>query len=106
MRIQALKTLLDGSTTTRKGTIYEEEDLKARELIGMGYAVHLPEPEESVAAPIAFLASNDNKDERADPFTAPLTGFRDGLEQPASSLQADQAQQKRTYRKRAAGTKS
>ncbi|TPJ86950.1 MULTISPECIES: hypothetical protein [unclassified Mesorhizobium] len=97
MRIQALKTLLDGNVTTKKGTVYEEDDFKARDLINMGYAVHLPEPDESVAAP---LVGKDNVD-----FLLLQAGGHVGLEKPASSSQEDQARPKRTYTKRAASTK-
>ncbi|QKC99186.1 hypothetical protein [Mesorhizobium sp. NZP2298] len=108
MRIQALKTLLDGNVTTKKGTVYEEDDHKARDLINMGYAVHLPEPEDSAAAPIVFLAANDNAEDGKpnDPFMVPQAGGHVGLEKPASSSQEDQARPKRTYTKRAASTKS
>lgn len=98
MRIQTLKTLLDGNVTTRKGQIVDVDAFKARELIAMGYAVHLPEPEESVAAPIAFSSS--------EPFTALQVGGRDGLEKPALSSRAAQAPQKRKSTKRAAKQKS
>lgn len=104
MKIQALKTLLDGREYTRKGQIIEIDDWKARELIAMGYAVHIPEVEKSIAAPL--VAANDNEDERVDPFTAPQVGGLDGLEKPASLSQEDQVRPKRTYRKRAVGTKS
>ncbi|MBZ9921909.1 hypothetical protein LB579_29910 [Mesorhizobium sp. BR1-1-7] len=97
MRIQALKTLLDGNVTTKKGAVYEEDDFKARDLINMGYAVHLPEPEDSVAAPIAFGATG--------PFAPLQAGGHVGLEKPASLSQEDQARPKRTYTKRAASTK-
>lgn len=104
MRIQYLKTLLDGNVTTRKGTIIEIDDWKARELIAMGYAVHIPEVEKSAAAPL--VAANDNEGERADPFRDRRPGGLDGLEKPASLSQEDQVRPKRTYRKRAVGTKS
>ena len=94
MRIQALKTMLDGNVKTRKGTIYEEDDYKARELIAMGYAVHIPEPEESEAAP---LVKKDSVD-----FPQRRPGGRVGSAKPASSLPEDQARPKRTYKKRAA----
>lgn len=98
MRIQALKTMLDGRDYTRKGQIVEIDDFKARELIAMGYAVHLPEPEESVAAPIAFSSP--------EPFPALQVGGRDGLEKPALSSREDQVPQKRKSTKRAAKQKS
>lgn len=97
MRIQYLKTLLDGSVTTRKGTIVEIDDWKARELIAMGYAVHIPEVEKSMAAPLA--ADNDN------PFTERRVTGRDGSAKPASSSQEGQVRPKRTYKKRAAAAK-
>lgn len=98
MKIQALKNLLDGNVMTKKGTIYEEDDGRAKELIALGNAVHIPEPKDSVAAPIAFL----NKEETSDPFTDRRTGGRTGSAKPASSLQEGQARPKRTYRKSAA----
>lgn len=99
MRIQVLKTLVDGNVRTKKGTIYEEQDWKARELIAKGYAVRIPEVEKSVAAPL--VAANDNKGESADPFLAPRRGGQDGLAKPALLSQADQAPRKRKSRKRA-----
>jgi hypothetical protein len=106
MKVQALKTLLDGNEYTRKGAIVEMDQWRAHELIALGYVVHIPEPEESVAAPIAFLAANDNKDERVDPFMAPRNGGLDGLEKPASLSQEGQARPRRTYKRREADTKS
>lgn len=104
MRIQYLKTLVDGNVTTRKGTVVDIDEWKAKDLISTGYVVHLPEPEESVAAPIAFLAANDNKDD--EPFPLLQVGGRDGLEKPALSSRADQVPQKRKSTKRAAKQKS
>lgn len=94
MKIQYLKTLLDGNVTTRKGAIVEIDDWKARELIAMGYAVHIPEVEKSVAAPL--VADNDN------PFAERPIGFLNGSAKPASSSQEAPARPKRTYKKRAA----
>lgn len=103
MRIQFLKTLVDGNETTRKGTIVDIDQWKARELIAMGYAVHLPEIEESVAAPLAIIAANDNAREDGqpdDPFEEPQTGSPDGSERPASLSPEAPARQKRKYTKR------
>lgn len=100
MRIQYLKTLLDGNVTTRKGTIVEIDDWKARELIAMGYAVHIPEVEKSMAAPL--VAANDNA---PDPFTERRPIGRDGSAKPASSSQEAPVRPKRTYKKREAAAK-
>ena len=112
MRIQALKTLLDGNVKTKKGAIVEVDDHRGRQLVLKGYAVEIPEIEDSVAAPIAFVSEapaalttepKDNvatKDKSADPFAAPLAGGQDGSEKPASSSEADQARPKRTYTRR------
>lgn len=97
MRIQYLKTLLDVNVTTRKGTIVEIDDWKARELIAMGYAVHIPEVEKSVAAPL--VAANDN------PFTGRQIGSLNGSAKPASLSQEAPARPKRTYKKREAAAK-
>lgn len=97
MKIQALKTLLDGREYTRKGQIVEMDDWKARDLIALGYAVHIPEPESSVAAPIVF-----DREDGEDVFTEPQAGGRDGLEKPASSSQEAPVRQKRAYSKRKA----
>lgn len=97
MRIQALKTTVDGNVMTRKGEIVEMDEWKARDLINMGYAVHIPEPEESIAAPIAF-----NNPVFPDPFPKLQVGGRDGLEKPASLSQEDQVRPKRTYKRRVA----
>lgn len=94
MRIQYLKTLLDGNVTTRKGTIVEIDDWKARELIALGYAVHIPEVEKSIAAPLVAAQANPTKERRA-------TG-RGGSAKPASLSQEAPARPKRTYKKRAA----
>lgn len=94
MKIQALRTLVDGNVTTKRGTVYEEDDFKARELIAFGYAVRVPEPDEAPAAPIAFSAP--------DPFQEPPAGGPGGSERPASSSQEAPARQKRKYTKRAA----
>ena len=94
MRIQALKTLLDGNVYTNKGAVVEVDDFKAKELIALGYAVHIPEPEESVAAPISFGAP--------EPFSEPPAGGPGGLETPALSSQEAPARQRRPYKKRAA----
>ena len=102
MKIQALKNLLDGNVMTKKGTIYEEDDGRARELIALGNAVHIPEPKDSAAAPIAFL----NKEETSDPFTERRTIGHVGSAKPASLSQEDQARPKRTYKKRAAKSES
>lgn len=102
MRIQALKNLLDGNVMTKKGTVYEEDDYRAKELIALGNAVHIPEPKDSQAAPIAFLSNED----ASDPFTDRRTGGRVGSAKPASSLPEDQARPKRTYRKRTAKSES
>ncbi len=100
MRIQYLKTLLDGNVTTRKGTIVEIDDWKARELIAMGYAGHIPEVEKSMAAPL--VAANDNA---PDPFPERRATGRDGSAKPASSSQEAPARPKRTYKKREAAAK-
>lgn len=94
MRIQALKTLLDGNVYTNKGAVVEVDDFKAKELIALGYAVHIPEPEESPAAPISFGAP--------EPFPEPPAGGPGGSVTPASSSQEAPARQKRPYKKRAA----
>lgn len=101
MKIQYLKTLLDGNVTTRKGTIVEIDDWKARELIAMGYAVHIPEVEKSVAAPL--VTARDG--ETSDPFTERRATGRDGSAKPASLSQEALARPKRTYKKRAAAAK-
>lgn len=98
MRIQYLKTLLDGNVTTRKGTIAEIDDWKARELIALGYAVHIPEVEKSIAAPL--VAARDG--ETSDPFPARRVTGRGGSAKPASLSQEAPARPKRTYKKRAA----
>jgi len=97
MRIQYLKTLLDGNVTTRKGTIAEMDDWKARELIALGYAVHIPEVEKSIAAPLVAAQANPTKARR------PIG--RDGSAKPASSSQEAPARPKRTYKKREAAAK-
>lgn len=97
MRIQYLKTLLDGNVTTRKGTIVEIDDWKARELIALGYAVHIPEVEKSIAAPLVAAQANPTKARRA-------TG-RGGSAKPASSSQEPPARPKRTYKKREAAAR-
>lgn len=98
MRIQYLKTLLDGNVTTKKGTVAEVDNWKARELIALGYAVHIPEVEQSVAAPL--VAARDG--ETSDPFTERRATGRDGSAKPASLSQEAPARPKRTYKKRAA----
>ena len=98
MKIQALKNLLDGNVMTKKGTIYEEDDGRARELIALGNAVHIPEPKDSVAAP---LVSKDNVD-----FPLRRTIGHVGSAKPASLSQEDQARPKRTYKRRAAKSES
>lgn len=98
MRLQALKTTLDGNVYTRKGEIVEVDDWKGRELIALGYAVEIPEPETAVAAPIA--ASSQRRD--GDAFTALRAGGRDGSEKPASSSPAAQVRRRRTSGKRKA----
>lgn len=104
MRIQYLKTLLDGNVTTRKGTIVEIDDWKARELIAMGYAVHIPEVEKSIAAPlVAAKAAVDG--EETDPFPERRATGRDGSAKPASLSQEAPARPKRTYKKREAAAK-
>lgn len=104
MRIQYLKTLLDGNVTTRKGAIVETDDWKARELIALGYAVHIPEVEKSMAAPlVAAKAAADG--EATDPFAERRATGRDGSAKPASSSQEAPARPKRTYKKRAAAAK-
>ena len=103
MRIQYLKTLLDGNVTTRKGAIVEIDDWKARELIAMGYAVHIPEVEKSIAAPL--VAANDNEGERADPFRDRRPGGPNGLEKPASLSREAPAPRKRKSTKRGASAK-
>ncbi len=103
MRIQFLKTLSNGNVTTKKGTIVEMDNWKAGELIGLGYAVRIPDVEDSIAAPLVaapLSPANDNAGERADPFPAPLIGSRDGSEKPASLLPAAPAPRKRNSRKR------
>lgn len=101
MRIQYLKTLLDGNVTTKKGTVAEVDDWKARELIAMGYAVHIPEVEQSVAAPL--VAASDG--ETSDPFPVRRVTGRDGSAKPASLSQEAPARPKRTYKKRKAAAK-
>jgi len=101
MRIQYLKTLLDGNVTTRKGTIVEIDDWKARELIALGYAVHIPEVEKSIAAPLV-VAKAAADGEAIDPFAARRATGRDGSAKPASLSQEAPARPKRTYKKRAA----
>lgn len=103
MRIQYLKTLLDGNVTTRKGAIVEIDDWKARELIALGYAVHIPEVEKSMAAPLVADKGEDGK--AIDPFAARRPTGRDGSAKPASSSREDQARPKRTYKKREAAAK-
>lgn len=104
MRIQYLKTLLDGNVTTRKGAIVEIDDWKARELIAMGYAVHIPEVEKSMAAPlVAAKAAVDG--EETDPFPERRATGRDGSAKPASSSREAPARPKRTYKKREAAAK-
>lgn len=104
MRIQYLKTLLDGNVTTRKGAIVEIDDWKARELIAMGYAVHIPEVEKSIAAPlVAAKAAADGG--ATGPFPERRATGRDGSAKPASSSQEAPARPKRTYRKREAAAK-
>lgn len=97
MKVQFLKTLVDGNVTTKKGTVDEIADWYAKELIAMGYVVEIPEPKGSPAAPLVA---------QVVPFEEPRTGGPDGLEKPASSLQADPAPKKRTYKKRAASADS
>lgn len=97
MRIQYLKTLVDGNVTTRKGSIVEVDEWKARDLIATGYVVHIPEVEKSVAAPL--VADNDN------PFPERQIGFLNGSAKPASLSQEAPARPKRTYKKRAAAAK-
>lgn len=94
MKIQYLKTLLDGNTATKKGAIVETDDYKARELIALGYAVHIPEVEKSIAAPLVATPGN--------PIQARPIGGRGGLAKPASLSQAGQAPRKRKSIKRAA----
>lgn len=101
MRIQYLKTLLDGNVTTKKGTVAEVDNWKARELIALGYAVHIPEVEKSVAAPL--VAARDG--ETSDPFAERRATGRDGSAKPASLSQGAPARPKRTYKKRAAAAK-
>jgi hypothetical protein len=96
MRIKALKTLLDGREYTRKGEIVPDvDDWKARELIALGYAVQVPEPEESIAAPIVFGRADGN-----EAFTELQAGGRDGLETPASSSPAAPVPERPTLSKR------
>lgn len=104
MRIQYLKTLLDGNVTTRKGTIVEIDDWKARELIALGYAVHIPEVEKSMAAPLV-VAKAAADGEATDPFPERRATGRDGSAKPASSSQEAPARPKRTYKKREAAAK-
>lgn len=102
MRVQFLKTLLDGNVTTRKGVIEEIDDWKARELIALGYAVHIPDIERSEAAPLASIVKE--VDNTSDPFAVRRHGSPDGSEKPASSSPAAPAPQKRTYKRRKAGS--
>lgn len=105
MRIQALKTMVDGREYTRKGQIVDIEAFKARELIALGYAVLVPDPDKSPAAPIAFLAANDNE-VKPDPFPERRPGGLDGSAKPASLSREGQVRSKRGQTKRAAKQKS
>lgn len=93
MQIQALKTLVDGNTTLPKGARVEMDDWKAKELIALGYVVHIPDPVEAVAAP---------QNGGDTPFEKPLAGGLDGSAKPASLSPAGQARPKRAYKKRGA----